>query len=163
MITVVHGPEWMRIRAQLRKEAKTLDEHLQRAQRLVMEELVKEAQAKVRAVQVQGGPAGRTGLRRRVAASVTTVSRGGMTSVSTHMRDRDERNLPLGLDRPQGWSHPLFGNKSRWYRERPVKPGWFSRTFDDAGDQVVDKMEDELEQAVGRIARAGNDNRFLPG
>lgn len=154
MITVVHGPEWGRIRRQLLKEEKTLDEHLQRAQRLVMAELAKEAQAKVLALQVQGGPARRTGLRRRVAKSVKTVSKGGMTSVSTHMADRDERNLPLGLDRPQGWRHPLFGNKGFWYRERPVKPGWFTKTFEEAEDRIADAMERELEQSVARIDRS---------
>jgi hypothetical protein len=162
MITVVHGPEWLRIRAQLRKEEKTLDNKLQRAQRRVVDEMAREAQLRVLTTQVQGGPAGHTGLRRRIARSLKTVHKGGKTDVFTAMKERDERNLPLGMDRPQGWAHPLFGDKSQWYRQRPVRPGWFTDTFENTDDRVPEAMEDVLERSVARIDRAGG-NRFRPG
>jgi hypothetical protein len=155
MITVVHGPEWRRIRLQLRKEENTLDDQLQRAQRIVVDEMAAEARAKVRVVQVRGGPAGRTGLRRRIAKSLKTAHQGSTSEVFTAMRESDERNLPLGMDRPQGWAHPLFGDKRFWYRERPVKPGWFTDTFDDADDRIPDRMMEVLNDSLDRIDRAG--------
>jgi hypothetical protein len=155
MITVVHGPEWVRIRLQLRKEEKTLDDRLQRAQRLIVNQMAREAMAKVLVTGVSGGPAGHTGLRRRIAQGVTTRHRGMESSVFTRMRNHDERNLPLGMDRARGWSHPLFGDRSHWYRERPVKPGWFTNTFDDADDRVTDRMFEVLQDSVERLADAG--------
>jgi hypothetical protein len=155
MITVVYGPEWKRIRAQLLKEEKTLDDQLQRAQRRVVDAMAMEAKAAVRVVQVRGGPAGSTGLRRRIARSLKTTHQGGASEVFTQMRERDERNLPLGMDRPQGWSHPFFGDKSQWFRQTPVKPGWFTDTFEDVDERVPDAMMNVLNDSIARIDRAG--------
>lgn len=143
------------MRAQLLKEQKTLDDRLLRAQRAIVNEMAREAQAKVIIAQVQGGPTRHTGLRKRIAQSVKTTHRGNVSSVGTRMRNHDERNLPLGMDRPQGWSHPLFGDKSHWYRERPTKPGWFTRTFSEAEERVPDRLFNVLQDSVDRLADAG--------
>jgi hypothetical protein len=155
MITVVHGPEWRRLRFQLRKEEKTLDERLLRAQRLIVDQMAHEAQAKILVAQVQGGPTRHTGMRRRIAQSVKTKHRGMESQVETRMRNHDERNLPLGMDRASGWAHPLFGDRSHWYRERPVKPGWFTNTFDAADERVPDRLFEVLQDSVERLAEAG--------
>jgi hypothetical protein len=156
MIIVVKGPEWSRVKKQLRIEANTLDERLHRAQRRVIEAMVEEAQSKVRKVQFFGGPAGHTGLRRRIARGVRAVHRGGTSSVSTHMQQRDERNLPYYVDRPKGWRHPFFGDRSQWYSQKSQKPGWFTSTFQDADERLADELMDVLEGAVRRIDDAGD-------
>jgi hypothetical protein len=155
MITVVHGPEFARIRHQLRKEANEMDDRLQKVQRRVVNGLVEEARAKVKRLQLSGGPSRHTGLRRRVARGLRAAHRGGTSIVSTHMAQQDEKNLPFAMDRPQGWRHPFFGDRSQWYQQRPLQPGWFTNTFDDADERLVRNMFDELQESVDRIADAG--------
>jgi hypothetical protein len=154
-ITVVHGPEFARIRAQLREEDKFMDKRLERVQRRVVDALVREARAKVLALQLSGGPSRHTGLRRRVARGLRAMHRGGASTVSTHMGQQDEKNLPFAMDRAQGWRHPFFGDRSQWYQQRPLKPGWFTNTFADADERLIRNMFDELQESVDRIADAG--------
>lgn len=154
-VTVVHGPEWASTRAALRKEERTMEARLQRAQRRMVQELAREAQLKVLVVQMSGGPTSHTGLRRRIADSVKVQHRGGLSNVTTQMKEPDERNLPLAVDRPQGWSHPFFGDRRIWYRQRALKPGWFTNTFDEADERVPDAMFEELQDSARRIDRAG--------
>jgi hypothetical protein len=79
---------------------------------------------------------------------------GGTTRVFTQMRQKDEENLPFAMDRIQGWRHPLFGDRSHWYQERPVQPGWFTETFEDADERILRNMFEELEDSIDRIAEA---------
>lgn len=114
--------------------------------------VVNRAKAAVMRVEVQGGPAGHTGLRSRVAAGVG--SRKGVSTKSTayfriftSMAKQSESPIPRGLDSPKGWRHPLFGNKDHWYQSRPVQTGWFTDTVSDGADGIERAIGDALDRA----------------
>jgi len=114
--------------------------------------LVARARAAVQRVDVQGGPAGHTGLRSRVAAGVG-VRKGISTKdnayfrIFTSMANQSEAPIPRGLDSPAGWRHPLFGNKNYWFQSRPTRPGWFTDTISDGADSIEAAIARALDQA----------------
>lgn len=75
------------------------------------------------------------------------------------MADPDEAIIPRGLDRPQGWRHPVFGNKDVWVTQRPLRPGWFTETFANGHDEIENALTDALEWARDTVAAAGGPPR----
>lgn len=68
------------------------------------------------------GPGGyHSGLRARVAAATRIRVRGTGVRVevdSARVDPRYGRTLVHGLDALFNWTHPLFGNRDRWYSQR---------------------------------------------
>ena len=75
-----------------------------------------------------------TGLRERVARSVkskvqyTGFRLGAKVYVEVSNFPHSQRKLPRHLNRPGGWRHPVFGNRSVWaaefgepYFDRPIR------------------------------------------
>lgn len=109
--------------------------------------IVNRAQAAAMRVNIQGGPAGSTGLRGRVAAGVgvrkgLSTKKNAYYRIYTSMTNVAESPIPRGMDSPKGWRHPLWGNKNYWYQSRPTNPGWFTDTVSDGAD--------DIERAIGR-------------
>jgi hypothetical protein len=72
------------------------------------------------------------------------------------MPTSSEGIIPRGLDRPKGWRHPLFGDKSHWFSN----PGydWFISTFSNAEDAIEADLSGVLKRSAERIADAGGAN-----
>jgi hypothetical protein len=156
-VWVVLGPEWKQAAAALRVVENRLPDWIEDEMDQAIQPVVRKAQSAVMRVDVQGGPAGHTGLRGRVAAGVGV--RKGVSSKSnayfrifTSMVNVAESPIPRGLDSPKGWRHPLFGNKNFWYQSRPTKPGWFTDTIADGADSIeraIGNALDRAEKTVG--------------
>jgi hypothetical protein len=157
-VWVVKGPEWQRTSLALREIDNKLPSWLRDEMDDAVEPLVKQAQAAVMNVNIRGGPAGSTGLRKRVAASVR--QRNGVVGVDpyirlyTQMAERDEAPIPKGMDQAAGWRHPLFGDKRHWFQSTPVKTGWFTETIEDGRDEIQRALEDALERAARHVRAA---------
>lgn len=160
-MSVRFGREWDNVADALGAEDNSVPRRGVRIARQNAEELADKAKRRVRRLPVRGG-AGRTGLRRRVAAGVQVLHTPGGARVVTSMPERDESIIPRGLDRAQGWRHPVFGNRSVWVRQRPMRSGWFSDTMADGQDEYQDDLEDMLQDSVDYIASRGN-QRGVPG
>jgi hypothetical protein len=70
------------------------------------------------------------------------------------MTDPRESIIPRGLDRPQGWRHPVFGNRDVWVTQRGTG-SWFTDTFQDGQGPIRDSLTDVLEDARDTVARSG--------
>lgn len=160
-VTIRRGREWDNVADALRDEGRSIPRRGVRIARQNAESLAGKARRRVRRVPVVGR-SGHTGLRRRVAAGVRVVNVPNGARVITSMPERDEAIIPRGLDSPRGWRHPVFGNKSVWVRQRPLRSGWFSGTMEDGHDEFRDDLEDMLEDSVDYIASRGN-QRGVPG
>lgn len=151
-VWVVVGPEWKVAAADLRVVENRLPEWIEDQVDDAIDPLVARAKSAVMSVDVQGGPAGHTGLRARVAAGVG-VRKGISTKstayfrIFTEMADQSQAPIPRGLDSPKGWRHPLFGNKKYWFQSRPTRPGWFTDTISDGADSVERAIADALDRA----------------
>ena len=151
-VWVVVGPEWKATAAKLRVVENQLPHWIESKMDDAIDPVVNRAQAAVMRVDVQGGPAGHTGLRGRVSAGVG-VRKGVSTKstayfrIYTSMAEQSESPIPRGLDSPKGWRHPLFGNKNHWYQSRPTKPGWFTDTISDGADSIERAIADALDRA----------------
>lgn len=156
------GPEFRRVAVALREVDSSLPTWLRREMRNVVNPVVQQARARVRTLEVQGGPAGSTGLRRKVASGVRVragVGRSPRLRVVTTMPSPDLAAIPRGLDSPQGWRHPVFGNTDVWVQQLPVQGGWFSETFSNSQDEFETGLTGVLEEARDRIAAAGGPPR----
>jgi hypothetical protein len=149
---VVVGPEWKATVAKLRIIENRLPQWIEDEAGQAIDPVVQRAQAAVMRVNVQGGPAGHTGLRSRVAAGVGV--RKGLSAkgnayfrIFTSMANVAESPIPRGLDSPVGWRHPLFGNKNHWFQSRPVRPGWFTDTVGDSADSIERGIANALDRA----------------
>lgn len=153
-LLVRKGSEWSRVERAVAAEDKKIPASSTRALRQLARRRAEMAKGRVRSLPVKGR--GTTGLRARVAAGVFVRDIPGGARVHTSMAERDEAIIPRGLDRPQGWRHPVFGNRDVWVRQRPLQPGWFSGTFDDARRPAEDDLEEILERSVQAIAAQGS-------
>jgi hypothetical protein len=100
-----------------------------------------------------------TGLREEVASGVGLRDISGGTEVTTSMPD-DKASIPRGFDtavsfRPQRgtWRHPLFGDRSNWYRSGPSREGfsWFIGAFEGAdveGEARLHQMLDDVAKGI---------------
>ncbi|MFH8405576.1 hypothetical protein ACH4FX_12485 [Streptomyces sp. NPDC018019] len=102
------------------------------------------------------GRSGSTGLRQRVARGVRVqqTGRAALRVVATMARP-DEESLPLGLDSPSGWRHPVFGHRDRWVTQR-TRGSWFRDEIAAGGDEVQRRLHAALERAAQTIAAAGS-------
>lgn len=93
----------------------------------------------------------RGGLRESIARSTRTSIRTGGRNPSIRVRvdpkglPPDQRKLPMYLDSPKGWRHPLFGNRSKWVHQQG-KP-YFATTLNEhapeyaaAAGEVIDRI-----------------------
>lgn len=147
---IVFGPEWARVKAELRKAQTSIPHKLDDEIEQLAEKYADKARRKVMSLPTPRN-AGHTGLRARVAAGVHVVNTPGAgVRVTTSMARPDERIIPLGLDRKEGWRHPLFGDKNHWFRN----PGysWFRETFSDAQGDFEKHLTNVLENAAHEIA-----------
>lgn len=156
-VWVVVGPEWKATSAALREVDSSLPRWIRDKLAGERDIAIREARAAVMAVDVVGGPTRSTGLRRRVAAGVH--SRSGVGSnpyfrIFTSMPTPSEAPIPRGLDRRQGWRHPLFGNKEHWFTSRPTREGWFTDTIASRRDEIERALEDALERAARHVDAA---------
>ena len=146
---IVFGPEWKRLEIALAEAEATTEEELGLSVREEADLKAEEAKAKVRALPAPGPK--HTGLRERVASGVKVEDGGiGDVTIEATMAEPDEQIIPLGLDRPEGWRHPLFGNKAHWYSN----PGysWFRETFSNSEKDFEDKLTNVLEKKAEEIA-----------
>jgi len=151
-VWIVTGPEWKAAAARLRVVESRLPGWVERELRDSLDPVVKRAKAAVRRVDVQGGPAGHTGLRNRVARGVgvrkgISTKGGAYFTIYSGVNDPAERPIPRGLDEAGGWRHPLFGNKNYWYQSRPTRPGWFTDTIADSADEIERGIANALDTA----------------
>lgn len=93
----------------------------------------------------------RGGLAARVAASKisrSTKLTGARAGVKITAENKDHINV---MD--QGFvRHPLFGNRSRWYREA-VKPGWWSKPIEARGPRAKELIEEAMQKTKESIER----------
>lgn len=157
VFTIDKGSEWERVIAALHGVDVRLPAELRRKIRKAIDPLVVRAQAKVESMPTHGR--GSTGLRREVGTGVETIEVGFGNDytirVITTMDHADETIIPLGMDRPTGWRHPVFGNRNNWVQQIPIEHGWFTNAFANAGEGVEQALIDALEWARDTIAAAG--------
>jgi len=159
-VWVTFGPEWPATVAALRVADERLPNWINDVMEAPVRAAAMRAQAAVMRVDVQGGPTHSTGMRARVAAGVgvrvgpTRMRNGSSFRINTTMREQDEVIIPRGLDRAAGWRHPLWGNKNHWYVSRPTRPGWFTDTIADSGDEIEEGITRALERAASLIDSA---------
>lgn len=151
-VWIVPGPEWKATAARLRVVENELPDWIEEEIDDALDPVVRRAQAAVMRVDVQGGPAGHTGLRARIAAGVgvrkgISIKGSAYFRIYSDVNDPSERPIPRGLDQAPGWRHPLFGNKNHWYQSRPVHPGWFSDTIADSADEIERAIGNALDRA----------------
>lgn len=146
-LVIVLGPEWKRVSAELEREEVELPERFKADIREEADKKAEEARNKVRALPTHGPK--HTGLRERVASGVDVKETSDGVEVTAGMDKADERNLPLGLDRPEGWSHPLFGNRHHWYRNSGGS--WFRETFEDSSNDFEDNLSRTLDESARSI------------
>lgn len=151
---VITGPEWQRVINELRVIDADMSVRLKGEMYKVAEKYANIAANKARALPTPRN-AGHTGLRERVASGVHVIQRGPAgVRVATSMNEPDERIIPRGFDRKEGWRHPFFGDRDRWYRN----PGysWFRETFDEgAREEFERELDNVLEHQARRVADAG--------
>lgn len=159
-VWVTFGPEWPATVAALAAVDNSLPRWIEEELEEAVRPAADRAARAVLSVDVQGGPTHSTGMRARVSAGVgvrvgpTRHRNGSYFRIYTSMPERDEVIIPRGLDRPSGWRHPLWGNKNHWYVSRPTRPGWFTETIADSGDDMARNIQDALERAASLIDSA---------
>ncbi|MER7596282.1 hypothetical protein [Streptomyces hydrogenans] len=142
--------------AELRVVENQLPDWLEAEMDDAIDPVVRRVKAAALRVDVQGGPAGHTGLRGRVASGVG-VRKGVSTKGSAYFRifsemnTNPERPIPRGMDTEKGWRHPLFGNRDFWFQSRPVRSGWFTDTIGDSGDDIEARLARALDFAINRL------------
>jgi len=98
----------------------------------------------------------RGGLRESIARSTKTSVRTGGRQPGIRVRidpkglPPDQRKLPMYLDDPGGWRHPLFGNRSKWVHQQG-KP-YFATTLNEHADEyaaAAGKVLTEVARKIG--------------
>jgi hypothetical protein len=93
------------------------------------------------------------GLRAATAAGVTSVvdySRPDIKIVVRPSLPEDQKKLPRYLNDPEGWRHPVYGNRHVWVHQQG-KP-YFETTILRHRDAVRASLEQAIENAAARIA-----------
>ncbi len=149
------GDEWRRVGIALRDVDRNLPEEVRKALRDAARPAAEDAKRRVRAIPVHGRK--HSGLRSRVARGVQVqagVSRGLGVRIVTGMAKPSERKLPLYLDDPRGWRHPVFGNRHVWVHQA-TGGSWFRATIAEHRPQIEHDVRQVLEEAANMIANAG--------
>ncbi|WP_406527386.1 hypothetical protein [Streptomyces sp. I8-5] len=154
-VSIVAGPEWDLVAAQLREADPAMPGNLRDALRKAADPIAEDTRRAALALPARGRK--HSGLRGRVAAGVrvqpSTAQDIGIR-FTTSMADPQEAELPRGLDNGiRGWRHPVFGNSDNWVHQRGGS--WFRSTIADDRAQVQDALSGVLDEAAAAIAAAG--------
>lgn len=161
-ISISKGPEWERVLAELARTNAELATSIRESVAALVDPWAVKAEADVASMPIKG--TGRqSGLRREVASGVHKAVTGtadkfdvAVTAVMPHgSGEENEAIIPKGMDRASGWKHPVFGNRSVWVTQTPLRPGWFSDAFDNKRDDVQRDIQSKLDEARDRIAGSG--------
>lgn len=145
---IIFGPEWKKAVAELLKAEGELPDQIKKDIKAVAERKAEEARNKIRSFPTHGSK--HSGLREQVAQGVEVSSSGGGVKITAGIADPEKRNIPMAFDRPEGWKHPLFGNRHRWYRN--TGGSWFAETFEHAEDEFERRLTETLEKQARNIA-----------
>lgn len=152
---VVLGDDFSRAREALRHVDKALPRKLRQALIDAAGPAVKDAQSRVQSIPTYGHE--HTGLRRRVARGVKVLASPAAEvpylRVVTSMPAADEAIIPRGLDRQEGWRHPVFGNRDHWVTQH-TGGSWFREAIADHRDDFERGLTDALEWAADYVDRA---------
>lgn len=157
----------------LKTGAKELRPELRKAIKKAAAPAVRDVQEAARTISVRGarggGRAARAlhhasrakrkadhGLRATIArATRADIKLGGEPRVTIRTYSRylpaDQRRLPRLLDRPQGWRHPVFGNRESWAAQ--FGEPWFGHTLKKHGPKVRDEVLDAMHRVGQKITR----------
>lgn len=154
---VVVGPDFKAVEEALRAIDKSLPSKFRDAMRQALEPAVNEAKKNVLAIPTHGPK--HTGLRARVAKGVKTVASPGGSDVGfvrviTTM-PKDEAIIPRGMDRQEGWRHPVFGNKNVWVTQH-TGGSWFRVAMSHAEKPIKEALHKALEDAARFVDDAGD-------
>lgn len=155
---IVSGPEFTMVANALRDVDSRLPSQLRKEMKDRVKPAVADAKSHARSMPIAGTSGKHTGLRRRVAAGVSTragVGRNAYMRITTSMSNPNEAIIPRGLDRPEGWKHPVFGHRDRWVQQRPVGDGWFRNVIAGHHDDIEEGLTNALEWARNTVASAG--------
>lgn len=102
---------------------------------------------------------GRSGLRESIARSLRiSVTDSGVRITTTGATlPKDQRGLPRALNKPQGWRHPVFGDKDTWVQQYGNPPGWFFSTAEAHKPMAAKRVERVVRDYVARLAARIND------
>lgn len=155
------GEEWDATIAAMQEVADTLPDDIRGRVSDQVEPWVTEAQGQVIAIPIKG-VGKQKGLRAAVAAHVERSDSGDASHFEINVEadnpgtQPSEVIIPLGLDRPTGWRHPVFGNRNVWVQQVPLSHDWFTDIFnEDKANDVADAMSDAINDGLDRIAEAG--------
>lgn len=152
-IEVNNGPEWDRTIAELRHQAKTLGDEIERAIKDSAKETVKIV--KKEALEIPALSGRHTGVRARMARGVNSKKVPGGVRITTSM-PADEHALARGFDNPTtGWFHPTFGDEPIQHQFPGTTDGWFLQPVSDDFERYEEAVENVLEDAVEIIAAVG--------
>lgn len=102
--------------------------------------------------------ANRAGLRETIARAIRSDlklsgnSPGVKISVKTAMLPPDQRSLPRLLDSPNGWRHPIFGNRNNW-ADQKGQPWWMVTIrphAENAREAILNSARQIVERAVSQ-------------
>lgn len=94
-----------------------------------------------------------TGLREKVKEGLDVQETDDGALVTTSMPKSDEAIIPRGFDRGfDGWRHPLFGDRSRWFRQNGAF-SWFMTTMRSQDKNGERRLHEILEEAAKYVAR----------
>lgn len=159
-VSAEKGPEWDAVVAALNEVSATLPEEIKGRVVAVVDPWIAEAEAAVIAMPIKG-VGKQTGLRGAVAAHVDKTTDGVPEDFEVAVSANNpgtpsEVIIPLGLDRPTGWRHPVFGKKKTWVQQIPLTHDWFTDAFGlHRSDEVANEIQDALDGAANRIDDAG--------
>lgn len=148
------GDEWRRVSLALREVDHDLPSRLRKAMRDAAKPAAEDAKRRVRSIPVHGRK--HSGLRSRVARGVAVqagAGRGLGVRIVTGMRNPQERMLPLYLDDPRGWRHPVFGNRDEWVTQH-TGGSWFRAAIAEHRPEMARELTRVLEDAAETVAAA---------
>lgn len=137
-------------------DGKALRRDLLREIREAGKPLVPDLQAAVRAVPDVSPASAVPPLREAVASQITVGARlsgrstGLKVTVGTKKDPRGFRFAGRRLNRPRGWSHPVFGNREVWAHQSGQQ--WFEPTILRRRDEVRAAVLSAVEAMAARIA-----------
>lgn len=150
-VTVTTDGEFGRAAAALREEDARFPGELRRVIAQRVKPYVQRVKANVRNIPTHGTR--HTGLRRRVARGVSAKVRTGRTpgvTIQTRMSDPAEAGIPRGLDRREGWRHPVFGNNDTWVQQT-TGGSWFRQTLSNSQGAMREGIVGEINDMLNRV------------
>lgn len=148
------GADLRKLAASLKASDRVIMTELRKGIRTAIRPMQNDAKARARKAPVKG--TGHTGLRGRVAKTITTTV--GVTPTRVYARlaasgkkmPSGQRSLPAMLEGTKPWRHPVYGNRNVWAQQSPhpyfdpaVKAGapGVNRAIDAAIDKAASHIE----------------------